>query len=317
MDIQAAVDTFATERTHLSGFDLPDPIAMAVALDPHVATDTRFLDVVVETEGRYSDGQTVVDHLGIDGRPPNVHVVVEASRSDFLRVLHQTLAGRRRHGQMSESSPFRPGIPDAIRVGGVVAIGRRIDAAAVGGVIDGLSRGGVRAFELTLNDPEADALAAIAAAARHAAGTDVAIGAGTVLSIEAAARALEAGASFLVMPHTDPDARRLGRGAGCPGIPRREHADRGPDRVASGRGSGEALPGVRAGADVPARVPRPVPGHPARPDRWGHRRDGGGLHPRRCDRGRPWELAPRRRQPDGIATRAASVVRAVTEARGA
>ena len=93
VDIQAAVDTFATERTHLEGFDLPDPIAMAVALDPRVAADTRLLDVVVETAGTYTDGQTVVDHLGIAGRPPNIHVVVEASRAEFLRVLHETLAG--------------------------------------------------------------------------------------------------------------------------------------------------------------------------------------------------------------------------------
>lgn len=91
VDIQAVVDTFATSTTGLDGFDLPDPIAMAVALDPSVATDTRLLSVVVETAGTYAAGQTVVDHLGIDRRPPNVHVVVEASREAFLRLLHETL----------------------------------------------------------------------------------------------------------------------------------------------------------------------------------------------------------------------------------
>ncbi len=91
VDIQAVVDTFATGTTGLEGFDLPDPIAMAVALDPSVATETRLLNVVVETGGRYSAGQTVVDHLGIDGRQPTVHVVVQASREAFLRLLHETL----------------------------------------------------------------------------------------------------------------------------------------------------------------------------------------------------------------------------------
>ena len=67
---------------------------MAVALDPSIATDVRLLDVVVETGGTYAAGQTVVDHLGIDGRTPNVHVVVEASREAFLRLLHETLADR-------------------------------------------------------------------------------------------------------------------------------------------------------------------------------------------------------------------------------
>jgi len=94
VDIQAAVDVFATEHTGLDGFDLPDPIAMAVALDAGVATDTRLLNVVVETTGTYTEGQTVVDHLGITGRVPNVHVVVGASRAAFLRVLHDTLRDR-------------------------------------------------------------------------------------------------------------------------------------------------------------------------------------------------------------------------------
>jgi len=31
------VDSFARARTGLPGFDLPDPIAMAVAIDPHGA----------------------------------------------------------------------------------------------------------------------------------------------------------------------------------------------------------------------------------------------------------------------------------------
>ena len=57
-------------------------------------TETRLLSVVVETGGTYTAGQTVVDHLGIDGRAQNVHVVMEASRERFLRLLHETLADR-------------------------------------------------------------------------------------------------------------------------------------------------------------------------------------------------------------------------------
>jgi 2-dehydro-3-deoxyphosphogluconate aldolase/(4S)-4-hydroxy-2-oxoglutarate aldolase len=98
----------------------------------------------------------------------------------------------------------RPAIPAGIRDVGVIAIGRRLDRRRLAAIADGLLGGGVRAFELTLNDPEAEALAAIEIVARHAAGSELAIGAGTVLSIEAAERAISAGASFLVMPHTDP-----------------------------------------------------------------------------------------------------------------
>ena len=88
VDIQATLDAWAKENTHLAGFDLPDPMAMAVALDPTVATQTRHLFVAVETGGEWSRGQTVVDHLNVTGREPNVEVVTEVSRERFLEVLY-------------------------------------------------------------------------------------------------------------------------------------------------------------------------------------------------------------------------------------
>lgn len=97
----------------------------------------------------------------------------------------------------------RPAIPAGITMGGVVAIGRRVAPSGVPAIAEALAAGGVRAFELTLNEPEVDALRAIEAAARVGPGLGVEIGAGTVLSIEAAARAVNAGATFLVMPHLD------------------------------------------------------------------------------------------------------------------
>jgi purine nucleosidase len=93
IDINGAVDAFATSQTHLAGFDLPDPIAMAVALDPSIATVVEHRNVVVETAGDHTAGQTVVDHLGLTGRAPNTHVVVEASRVRFLALLEARLGG--------------------------------------------------------------------------------------------------------------------------------------------------------------------------------------------------------------------------------
>ena len=92
MDIQAKVDAFATHETHLAGFDLPDPIAMAVALDRSVAARIERRNVVVETRGEFTAGQTVVDHLGLTDRAPNVDLVVEASREGFLRLLRERLS---------------------------------------------------------------------------------------------------------------------------------------------------------------------------------------------------------------------------------
>jgi purine nucleosidase len=87
IDIQRHVQQFALTTTHLEGFDLPDPIAMAVALDPAVATHTERCFVAIETRGDLCRGQSVVDRLGILGREPNAEVVIEASRESFVRML--------------------------------------------------------------------------------------------------------------------------------------------------------------------------------------------------------------------------------------
>jgi 2-dehydro-3-deoxyphosphogluconate aldolase/(4S)-4-hydroxy-2-oxoglutarate aldolase len=91
----------------------------------------------------------------------------------------------------------------------------------VAAIAEALVGGGVRAFELTLNDPEDAALAAIAAAAAHVAqgAAPLAIGAGTVLTIAAAQRALDAGASFLVSPHLDVELVGWAAERGVPMLP--------------------------------------------------------------------------------------------------
>ncbi len=113
----------------------------------------------------------------------------------------------------------RPGIPAAIRDPGVVAIGRRLDADSVATIADGLVAGGVRAFELTLNEPVAGALASIEALAHRFAESDLLVGAGTVMSIAAAERAIDAGARFLVSPHLDTDLVRWAATRGVPCFP--------------------------------------------------------------------------------------------------
>jgi len=69
-------------------------------------------------------------------------------------------------------------------------------------VAEALVAGGVRAFEVTLDSP--DAIAAIRALAQHHHGDgSLLVGAGTVLDVASARAAVEAGARFLVSPHTD------------------------------------------------------------------------------------------------------------------
>jgi 2-dehydro-3-deoxyphosphogluconate aldolase/(4S)-4-hydroxy-2-oxoglutarate aldolase len=113
----------------------------------------------------------------------------------------------------------RPAIPTAITDAGVLAIARHLDPASVPAICEGLVEGGIGAFELTLNEPESTALEALAAAVRHAEGSDLVIGAGTVLSVESAKRAIDSGARFLVSPHLDVEIVRWAAHSGIPMLP--------------------------------------------------------------------------------------------------
>ena len=88
VDIQVALRRFGIDYLKQDGFDLPDPIAMAVALEPDVATVVKRLRVDVETKSELTRGATVVDHLRVTGKEPNADVVLEASRERFLEVLY-------------------------------------------------------------------------------------------------------------------------------------------------------------------------------------------------------------------------------------
>jgi purine nucleosidase len=92
VDIQRTLIEFTRKETQLEGYDLPDPIAMAVALDPSVATDVRRVHVEVETGGDFTRGQTVIDHRNTFGEP-NADVVFDASRERFVALLRDALRG--------------------------------------------------------------------------------------------------------------------------------------------------------------------------------------------------------------------------------
>jgi purine nucleosidase len=87
VDIQAAVKRFAMTQSKLPGFDLPDPIAIAVALQPEVAAETKSLFVAIEAQSELCRGQSVVDHFGVLGKKPNAEVVLKASREQFWTML--------------------------------------------------------------------------------------------------------------------------------------------------------------------------------------------------------------------------------------
>jgi len=82
---------FLRQFHQVPGYLLPDPLAMAITLDPRLITACERLHVSVELQGRLTRGQTVLDHMGLGGCDPNVDVVtgvdVEGVYQQFRRAL--------------------------------------------------------------------------------------------------------------------------------------------------------------------------------------------------------------------------------------
>lgn len=117
---------------------------------------------------------------------------------------------------MSVRDVHRPPIPGELEATRVVAILRRTEPRLAVETAEALLAGGVRAVEVTWNSPGVlDMLRAI----RDALGSRLLLGAGTVLDAESAGAALEAGARFVVSPHTDPELVGALARRGIPCIP--------------------------------------------------------------------------------------------------
>src|SRR5206468_1406147 len=108
-------------------------------------------------------------------------------------------------------------VPPQVRDAGVIAIGRRLDPAGVLAVADALARGGVGAFEITLDGDRS--LESIGRLTDRFADSAMLIGAGTILHRDVADAAIRAGARFLVMPHLDESLIRTALDAGIPVFP--------------------------------------------------------------------------------------------------
>jgi purine nucleosidase len=91
VDVQQVLTQFALAETKLAGFDLPDPIAMAYAIDPTVAIAARRVHCAVETESPLTRGMVVMDLLGLTDQEPNALVVTEANRSRFQGMLRDAV----------------------------------------------------------------------------------------------------------------------------------------------------------------------------------------------------------------------------------
>lgn len=91
VDIQATLTAYAIESSHLAGFDLPDPITMAVAIDPGIGRYRDYRVDVTTGEG-LQRGMTVVDVLGVTGREPQMTVATGVDRGAFVDMLKRSVS---------------------------------------------------------------------------------------------------------------------------------------------------------------------------------------------------------------------------------
>ncbi len=91
VDIQATLTEFSMTENALPGFDLPDPITMAAAIDPTIATYKEYR-VDVTTGNGLERGITVVDKLGVSKRAPQMRVATSAKRSAFVELLKRSVS---------------------------------------------------------------------------------------------------------------------------------------------------------------------------------------------------------------------------------
>jgi purine nucleosidase len=91
IDIQRVLEKFCENETHLAGFDLPDPIAIAYAINSSVADEVREMHLVVETQSLATEGMVVMDTLGVLHQTPNALVVTSARHDVFMSMLMDAL----------------------------------------------------------------------------------------------------------------------------------------------------------------------------------------------------------------------------------
>jgi len=90
-------------------------------------------------------------------------------------------------------------LPATILKERVIPVARGLDGSTAPRLVAALAAGGISSIEITIESPQA--LGAILAVAD----SDFTVGAGTVMSIPDAERAVSAGAEFVVSPHLDLD----------------------------------------------------------------------------------------------------------------
>jgi len=118
---------------------------------------------------------------------------------------------------MTNSSEANSGsLSQRIREAGIIAIFRKLPAHAIPALAEALLDAGIFAIELTVESEGAyEAIRSL----RQRYGSDLLIGAGTLMTPNQLAQAVDAGANFLLSPHLDKALLEAAKAHGMPMIP--------------------------------------------------------------------------------------------------
>ncbi len=91
LDCNATAYKVAHDMLGEPGITLPDPVTMAIALDPAVCTRPSRHYVDVECASELTRGMTVVDQLGVTKKPANIEVCWAIDSRRWKETLYKTL----------------------------------------------------------------------------------------------------------------------------------------------------------------------------------------------------------------------------------
>jgi inosine-uridine nucleoside N-ribohydrolase len=96
MESNALRLSFETSARNATGSVNADPMAVALIIDPSIASGFKAIYAEIELEGQFTRGTILYGENRYDLRPtppPNVNLCTAASNDGFKRLLFKTLGG--------------------------------------------------------------------------------------------------------------------------------------------------------------------------------------------------------------------------------
>jgi purine nucleosidase len=90
--ITAKTHAYVRDRLDRNGVYAPDPLALAVAIEPGIVTHAQARPLTVELAGAHARGLTSVDWAGLTRRPANANLVLEVDFARFWQLMQASVA---------------------------------------------------------------------------------------------------------------------------------------------------------------------------------------------------------------------------------